>query len=130
MPYMRMKHPVDPKKAILDELGDIKHINVFQNRLLVAIYIRPAKTASGIILTDKTTDEDKYQGKVGLVIKKGPQAFVDPENKWFNGLNVEVGEWVYFRPSESWPINVHGVECRMIDDTDIRGTLEHPDAVW
>jgi co-chaperonin GroES (HSP10) len=130
MPFMRMKHAVDPKKHLLDELGDISEIQVFQNKLLVAIYVRPNKTASGILLTDNTTDEDKHQGKVGLVVKKGPQAFVDPDDKWFNGVTVDVGEWVYFRPAESWAINVHGVECRLIDDTDIRGTTKYPDAVW
>jgi co-chaperonin GroES (HSP10) len=125
-----MKHAVDPKQHILDELGDISDIEVFKNQLLIAIYIRPEKTASGIILTNKTVDEDRYQGKVGLVIKKGPQAFVDPENKWFNGRNVEVGEWVFFRPAESWSLNVHGVDCRLVDDIDIRGTSKFPDAIW
>jgi co-chaperonin GroES (HSP10) len=127
---MKMKHAVDPVKHLMTELGDLDDIEIFQNRLLVAIYVRPEKTASGIILTEKTTDEDKHQGKVGLVVKMGPQAFVDPDNKWFNGKSVKVGEWVYFRPAESWAINVHGVECRMIDDVDIRGTLKFPDAVW
>lgn len=127
---MRMKHAVDPAKKIMEELGDLSDVGIFRNRVLVAIYIRPTQTASGIHLADKTTDEDKHQGKVGLVIKMGPQAFVDPDGKWFDGQQLKVGDWCYFRPAESWAINIHGVECRMIEDIDIRGLLKFPDAVW
>ena len=92
--------------------------------------MRPEKTKSGIILSDQTRSEDRYQGKVGLVLKKGPTAFVDPDNKWFVDTDVEVGDWVYFRVTDGWSINVHGVSCRMLEDTDIRGSTKYPDAVW
>jgi len=72
MPYRRMNHSVDPKKVILDEMGDISKVELFNNQVLVAIYMRPEKTASGILLPGQTRDEDKYQGKAGLVIKLGP----------------------------------------------------------
>ena len=130
MPYMRMEHADDPKKAILEEIGSIDDINVFNNQILVAIYMRPEKTKSGIILTDDTHSEDRYQGKVGLVLKKGATAFVDPDNKWFVDTNVEIGDWVYFRVTDGWSVNVHGVSCRILEDTDIRGSIQYPDAVW
>lgn len=130
MPYMRMEHVNDPKKAILDEIGSIDDINVFNNQILVAIYMRPEKTKSGIILTDDTRSEDRYQGKVGLVLKKGATAFVDPDNKWFVDTNVEINDWVYFRVTDGWSVNVHGVSCRVLEDTDIRGSIQYPDAVW
>lgn len=130
MPYMRMEHANDPKKAILDEIGSIDDINVFNNQILVAIYMRPEKTKSGIILTDDTRSEDRYQGKVGLVLKKGATAFVDPDNKWFVDTNVEINDWVYFRVTDGWSVNVHGVSCRVLEDTDIRGSIQYPDAVW
>ena len=130
MPYMRMEHADDPKKAILDEIGSIDDINVFNNQILVAIYMRPEKTKSGIILTDDTRSEDRYQGKVGLVLKKGATAFVDPDNKWFVDTNVEIGDWVYFRVTDGWSVNVHGVSCRVLEDTDIRGSIQYPDSVW
>lgn len=130
MPYMRMEHADDPKKAILEEIGSIDDINVFNNQILVAIYMRPEKTKSGIILTDDTRSEDRYQGKVGLVLKKGATAFVDPDNKWFVDTNVEIGDWVYFRVTDGWSVNVHGVSCRILEDTDIRGSIQYPDAVW
>ena len=130
MPFMKMDHADDPKEVLLKELGNVDDIEVFNNQILVAIYMRPEKTKSGIILSDKTRDEDRYQGKVGLIIKKGPMAFIDPDQKWFVDADVNVGEWVYFRVTDGWSINVHGVSCRMLEDTDVRGTTKYPDAVW
>ena len=75
-------------------------------------------------------DEYKNQGKVGLVLKKGPKAFVDPENKWFEGVTVDLDEWIVFRPSDGWQITVNRVLCRILDDVDIRGRIDHPDRVW
>jgi len=130
MPYMRMSHVIDPAKTLHDELGNLDDIEVFNNQLLIAIYIRPEKTASGIMLPGQSRDEDKHQGKVGLIIKKGPEAFEDPDKHWFKGLKVEVGDWVFFRVTDGWSIDVHGVPCRMIDDIDIRGRTKFPDGVW
>jgi len=130
MPFMRMNHSVDPAKILMDELGNLDDIQVFNNEVMVAIYVRPEKTNSGIILPGATRDEDRYQGKVGLVVKMGLQAFDDPNNNWFKGTKVKVGDWVYFRVTDGWSINVHGVSCRMIDDTDVRGMTKYPDAVW
>jgi hypothetical protein len=70
----KMKHEVDPREEIIRQLPDLKHVEVFNNMVLVAVYERPDKTASGIILTGNTKDEDKYQGKAALIIKLGPIA--------------------------------------------------------
>lgn len=130
MPYMIMDHSVDPKETLLNEVGDISNVEVFNNQLLVAVYIRPQKTKSGIILTDKTTDEDRFQSKVGLVLKKGPMAFDDNSGEWFNGIDVNEGDWIVFRPIDGWSITVNNVLCRMIDDMNIKGRVDHPDRVW
>ena len=130
MPYMRMEHAENPADTIREEMGDISDIEVFHNQVLVAIYIRPEKTKSGLYLSAQTRDEDKYQGKVGLIIKKGADAFVDDSGKWFKGVKLDVGDWIYFRPSDGWQITVHGQLCRILDDTDIRGRIPGPDAVW
>jgi len=130
MPFMIMDHAVDPKQKLLDDLGDISSVDIFNNQILVAVYIRPAKTKSGIYLSDQSREEDKLQGKVGLVVKKGPSAFVDEANEWFKDVSVEVNDWVVFRPSDGWSITVNNVLCRMIDDTAIRGKVDAPDRVW
>jgi co-chaperonin GroES (HSP10) len=125
-----MEHEVDPAQALWDSVGDVSKVEVFNNQLLVAVYIRPQKTKSGIYLTDKTTDEDRYQSKVGLVLKKGPMAFDDNTGQWFKDVEIEVGDWIVFRPSDGWSITVNNVLCRMIDDTNIKGRVDNPDRVW
>jgi len=130
MSNIAMLHETDPKSVLLKDVGDVSHIEVFNMQVLVAVYIRPEKTKSGIILSDKTRDEDRYQSKVGLVIKKGPSAFVDESDKWFSGINVKEGDWIVFRPSDGWNITINGTLCRMLDDMSIRARISHPDQVW
>lgn len=126
----RMLHTVDPKQALLDEVGDLAGMEVFGAEILVAIYKRPEKTAGGIILADTTRAEDKWQGKVGLVLKKGPAAFKDDDRTKFYGVDVEVGDWVYFRPSDGWFATVGNTEIRQMQDVHIRGRIPRPDFVW
>ena len=125
-----MGHAADPRQQLMSEVGNIDDIKLFNNWILVAVYRRPEKTAGGIFLTDNTRKEDEYQGKVGLVVKKGPLAFVDDDKTSFNGQNVEVGEWVAFRVSDGWTLDVNGVICRMLQDTQIRMTIPTPDVVF
>ena len=130
MPPMKMAHAIDPKTELLQEVGDIKEVEIFKNQILCAIYIRPQKTKSGIILTEKYVDEDKYQGKVGLVLKMGPEAFVDDSGKWFKNMKIKVGDWVVFRPSDGWSVSINGKSCRILDDVAIRGRVQSPDIIW
>ena len=134
MPPMIMQHDTDPKKDIWDNIGDLSSFELFNNQVLVAVYVRPEKTAGGIIIPGATRDEDKIQGKVGLVVKKGPEAFVGAE-EWFGNTTLEIGDWVVFRPSDGWSITINGgnkekVLCRILDDVNIRGRVQHPDHVW
>lgn len=130
MPYMKMQHKIDPKKAILDEIGDIKSFELFNNQILVATYIRPKVTKSGLHLADSTVNEDRYQSKVGLLLKMGPSAFEPNEDGWFTGEKFQLHDWLVFRPSDGWQINVHGVECRILVDTQVKGRVVEPDEVW
>jgi co-chaperonin GroES (HSP10) len=129
MPQMMMDHDGDPRQKLLEELGDISEIELFHNQVLLAVYLRPTKTKSGLILTDSHVDEDRYQSKVGLLVKSGPQAF-EQDGNWFSGLNFADHDWLVFRPSDGWSITVNGVLCRIFDDINIRGRVPHPDAVW
>jgi len=130
MPFMIMEHATDPKQKLLDDIGDISAFEIFNNQILIAIYIRPNKTKSGIYLSDQSREEDKVQGKVGLVVKKGPAAFVDETSEWFKDISVEVNDWVVIRPSDGWAITVNNVLCRIVDDTAVRGKIDVPDRVW
>ena len=130
MPHMEMDHENDPAELLRKQAGDITSVEVFNNQLLVAVYVRPQKTKSGLYLTDKTTDEDKYQSKVGLVLKLGASAFNDTSGEWFEGIEINEGDWIVFRPSEGWSITVNGQLCRMIDDINVKGRVDNPDRVW
>lgn len=129
MPHMMMSHDEDPKNKLLEDLGDLSEVELFHNQVLLAVYIRPQKTKSGLYLTDKHTDEDRFQSKVGLLVKTGPQAF-EQDGNWFSGVDFKDHDWLVFRPSDGWSITVNGVLCRIFDDINIRGRVPHPDAVW
>jgi co-chaperonin GroES (HSP10) len=121
---MAMQHTGDPKDEIWKAIGDLSDLKLFGNEVLVAIYIRPQKTSSGIFLTDNYRDEDKWQGKIGLVLKKGGTSLVAETDK------VEVNDWVLFRPSDGWGLTVNGVMCRLLDDRVIRGAPAKPDTIY
>ena len=129
MPHMIMCHEDDPKNKILEDLGELSDIELFHNQVLLAVYLRPQKTKSGLYLTQQNVDEDRYQSKVGLLVKSGPQAF-EQDGKWFSGVNLSNHDWLVFRPSDGWSISVNGVLCRIFDDINIRGRVSHPDKVW
>ena len=125
-----MLHEADPKEKLLTDLGDISKVELLNTQVLVAVYIRPEKTKGGIIMSTKSLDEDRYQSKVGLIVKTGPSAFVESDGKWFSGLNLKAGDWIVFRPSDGWNVTVNGVLCRMFDDAAIRARIPHPDTVY
>ena len=130
MPQMYMDHSEDPKEKILQDLGDLSEVTLANNQVLVAIYIRPEKTKSGIILTEVYRDEDRYQSKAALVVKKGPIAFKDPNGKWFKDFDIDLHDWIFYRPSDGLAINFNGVSCRILEDTSIKGRIPTPDLIW
>jgi co-chaperonin GroES (HSP10) len=130
MPAMTMFHEKDPRDVLLEQIGDISEVELFNNQVLIALYIRPNKTKSGIHLTDRTTEEDIYQSKVGLVLKLGPNAFKDDEGLWFEDVNVDINDWVISRPSDGWTITINKVPCRIVSDVNIRGRIQNVDQVW
>lgn len=131
---LEMVHEKDPKQAIFDQLGDLSGLELMLNNVLVAVYQRAKtanKTAGGIFLPDKTKDEDKWQGIVGLVVAKGPKAYQDDEVTKFDGENVEIGDWVWFRPAEGTLCVVNKVLCRVFgSERGIIAKIPHPDYVF
>jgi len=130
MPPALMSHIEDPANEIRKRIGDISKIEVLHNQILVGVYIRPEKTKGGILLTPQTRDEDRYQGKAGLVLKKGPLAFVDDDNNKFHGQNVDVGDWVFYRVSDGFPLVLNGTLCRLLEEVHVKGKIPSPDVVF
>ena len=136
MPAMVMEHEEDPRKEIFDTLGNLKDVDIFNNQVLVAIYKRGGisdqdrKTTGGIIIPGKVTSDDRFQSKVGVIVKTGDRAFDDDTGVWFKGVKFNIGDLVVFRASDGWEISIHKVPCRLLDDTAIRARIQHPDTVW
>lgn len=129
MAALEMSHAEDPKQEILNELRPYTNdIEPLGTECLVAIYIRPSMTKGGIHLAGVTKDEDVYQGKVGLVIKTGPLAFVEDEShSW--PVKPKVGDWVVFRVGDTFPLVIGKRNCRLIDESNIRAIVNRPDIV-
>lgn len=130
MPPMKMMHQQDPKDELFAKIGDLSGIEVYNNAVLVATYVRPKKTSTGIHLPDQYVQEDEYQGKAALIVKMGPEAFKDPDGRWFAGADIKVGDWVALRPSDGWSVSINGTPCRMLTDTSVRLKIDRPDRVW
>ena len=137
MPSTLMEHEVDPREEILQRAGELKDVEVFGNDILIAVYMRPQKTKSGIILTDNMRGEDAFQGKVGLIVKMGPTAYLDEDGEKFRDIKEK--DWVVFRASDGWPVTLNAansvsskdaVICRIITDINIRMRVSSPDAIY
>lgn len=121
---------VQAANEIRARIGPLDDVEVFHNMVLVATYIRPEKTAGGIIRPEKTRDEDKWQGKAGLVLKVGSIAFVDDATTKFNGVRVHAGDWVVFNVNDGFAMDFNKVRCRLLQDVHIKMRVLNPDEVW
>ncbi len=127
----------DPKQALLDSLpvGTLKY-EVFHNRVLVATYVAPEMTKGGVIRPERSLAEDRFQGKVGLVIAIGPQAFVDDGGARFGGVRVGPGDWVTYRPTDGTEVffvddnGLDATPCRLIEDVHILGRTPDPALIY
>lgn len=124
-----MSHDEDPKDVILKRIGSLEGLRLSGAQILVATYIRPERKKSGLILTAKVREEDKFQGKCGLVLKRGPLAYKSTEKLDFGGYEAKVGDWVWYRPMDGYALSVNGVHCRVLDDVEIKGDIDHPDII-
>ena len=129
MAFAEMNHEVAPAEFLKNAVGDLSGIEIFHNQVLIAVYQRPEKTKSGILLAHSTRDEDRYQSKIGLVLKKGPQAFVSGGDYVFE-TPLDIGDWAIYQPSSGWSVTVNGVLCRILVDTSVKGRVSHPDMIW
>lgn len=119
----------NPKMDILKMVGDLSGVTVMFNMVLIGTFIRSEKVGS-IIRPDANIAEDVWQGKAGLVLKLGPNAFVDDENDSFFGQKVEPGEWVAYKVGDAWSLNINGYPCRLVRDSSIKLKINDPNMVF
>lgn len=135
----------DPRDALMRAAGPLTDYEVFHDLILVATYIRPPMMMKDVKgndvefhYTDRALEEDRFQGKIGLVLKVGPTAFTDGAGKWYGGVTVEPGDWVMYRPSDGIELFIKdhtgkandGLPCRLFSDTSILGRVTGPALIY
>lgn len=127
-----MAHKTDPGEEILAQItSHLSGVHIGGCDLLIAMYVRPEKTASGIMLPDKTRDEERYQGKAGLVLQLAPLAFSKERGteRWFGDYKPKVGDWILINVNDSFPMVIGPYTCRLVEDKYVRCIIPRPDGV-
>jgi co-chaperonin GroES (HSP10) len=122
----------DPKIILLNALGKgfDKDLTVLHSQVLVATYVRPAKSAGGIFMPDTVVEEDRWQGNVGLVVALGKGAFKDDGVAQFNGDKLTIGDWVMFVAADGISMFIRQVPCRLFQDTRILMKVTNPEIYY
>lgn len=124
----------DARARVAAAKVNLADVTLMTNQMLIIGHKLPERTAGGIILSDKTKDEDRWQGKVGLVLAMGPTCFKDDGINQFGGSRAEVGDWVVTRAMDGHEIKLgnrsEGVICKIIRDTHVEMVVKDPDQVF
>ena len=105
-------------------------------RVLIAPFNPPRKSKGGILLNQKTLEEDAIQTNVGYVLRMGPLAYADKE-RYPTGPWCEEKQWVIFAryAGSRFRLNdekraAFGSEVRILNDDEILGTILDPDDIY
>ena len=105
-------------------------------RVLIAPFNPPKKSKGGILLNQKTLEEDAIQTNVGYVLRMGPLAYADKE-RYPTGPWGEEKQWVIFAryAGSRFRLNdekraAFGSEVRILNDDEILGTILDPDDIY
>lgn len=126
---MAVNKPQNTAAEIHAAIGDLSKVEVMHNQVLVGIYMRSDRIGS-IIIPDQTRDEDRWQGKVGLVLKTGPLAFKNDSGNDFAGQSVSEDDWLIYRVSDGFAIDINGCHCRLLEDIHIKGRVSDPSVIY
>lgn len=124
----------DFAELVFKHLGDLSQYTVLGTSVLVATYIKSRWTAGGIMMTDKAVDEDRWQGKVGLVVKTGEDAFKYTYTSAgaydYTGPKPDVGKYIMYHASDARELAIKGISCKLIDASLIKLIVPDPDAIY
>ena len=124
-------YALDPKKVIIDFLANhADTLDISCDKLLVVTYRRPEKTAGGIIMTQSALDEDKFQGKAGLVVKIGSLAFKDDARINHGGFKADLHDWITYRSVHGYEQEFCGLHCRVLKDENVIMKVTDPTLIW
>jgi len=143
------ENPQDAVDEILGAIGDISEIEIAGTQVMLGCYVRPAVTRTGLRTGAAMQAEEAWQGKVGLILKMGPQAFEKADPADWGGRLPQVGDWVFSRAQDSWSFMLQGLggkklriknrhdeiedarewagwPCRLVYARDIYGRVKNP----
>ena len=98
-------------------------------RILILPYRGQGKTEGGILLADKTIEQQQVSTQVGYVLKVGPLAYKD-ENKFPSGPWCAEKEWVMFARYSGSRFNIDGGEVRILNDDEVLARISNPEDVF
>lgn len=141
-------YPDTLKREIADAVGDISHIEIEGEEVLVAAFIQsPYFGKTRMLKGEKEQNEDKWQSKCMLVINVG-NGVVASCTKYKRRI-PQPGDWVFGDVKEHFQLSIHGIgskswmdekdptrrvrpwsdggwPCRMVLVGDIRGYTTRP----
>lgn len=124
----------DPRQFLLDRCMWTQHCTIMQNLVCCAVYYLPLfdilPNGQKWYRADRTTDEAAWQGKIGLVVAKGPLAFRDEPGINFHGQDVKIGEWVQWDIHDARQGAIDRVSVRYIKDIHIIAKWDDPRIVY
>jgi len=124
--------PLEPPKESLNPDTLESHAEKLPNptgyRLLILPFTPPEKTKGGIMLAKQTLDKERIATVVGLVVKKGPDAYSDLE-KFPKGPWCMEGDWVIFGRYAGARFNIEGGDLRLLNDDEILATVNNPEDI-
>jgi hypothetical protein len=85
-------------KHIVAEMGDVELPEPCGWFVLVLQYVRPAKVGN-LFMPNQTRQEDIYQGRTGVVLAVGPDAYTG--ERFTSGAWVKPGDLVLWPPVEA-----------------------------
>tara|TARA_R110002096_G_scaffold50742_2_gene133010 strand:+ start:287 stop:748 length:462 start_codon:yes stop_codon:yes gene_type:complete len=124
--------PLEPKKEAITPENLESHADKLPNptgyRMLILPFTPPEKTKGGIMLAKQTLDKERIATVVGLVVRKGPDAYSDT-NKFPEGPWCEEGDWVIFGRYAGARFNIDGGDMRLLNDDEILATVNNPEDI-
>lgn len=125
---MKVLHNVEPdypgelKAEIVAAVGNLGHIELWGEEVLVAPFIKPGKTKGGLIIGGKEQKEDQWQGKSFLILKLGHKAAEISKSRG-KDRELHVGDWGFGFPQEGSHLSVRGPGFKMAKSKDFDGEV-------
>ena len=124
--------PLEPQKEAITSENYETHSEKLPNptgyRLLILPFSPPEKTKGGILMAKQTLDKERIATVVGLVVRKGPDAYSDPD-KFPDGPWCEEGDWVIFGRYAGARFNIEGGDLRLINDDEVLAIVNNPEDI-